>query len=168
MMFRRSNSRQSARQKNAVRRSFFTRRPIIESLERREVLSGFSTLAPAYLVPTAPSVAITPLITVGDAVPESDAATDLTDGTATAGVTTPQDGHYRMVGIPDGLGAFDNGNGTFTVLMNQEIAAGGFVRDHGANGAFVSRWVIDKSTLKVLEGDDLIKSMQLWNPTTLA
>ena len=168
MMFRRSNSSPTFRQKNAVRRTFFTRRLFIESLERREVLSGFSTLAPAYLVPTAPSVAITPLITVGDAVPESDAATDLVDGTATSGVTTPQDGLYRMVGIPDGLGAFDNGNGTFTVLMNQEIAAGGFVRDHGANGAFVSRWVIDKSTLKVLEGDDLIKSMQLWNPTTLA
>ena len=26
-----------------------------------------------------------------------------------------------MVGIPDGLGAFDNGDGTFTVLMNHEL-----------------------------------------------
>ena len=58
-----------------------------------------------------------------------------------------------MVGIPDGLGAFDNGNGTFTVLMNHEIpnsnpALAGAVRAHGANGAFVSEWVIDKTTLQ--------------------
>ncbi len=30
-------------------------------------------------------------------------------------------GGYRMVGIPDGLGAFDNGDGTFTLLMNHEL-----------------------------------------------
>ena len=30
-------------------------------------------------------------------------------------------GSYRMAGIPDGLGAFDNGDGTLTVLMNQEL-----------------------------------------------
>ena len=46
-------------------------------------------------------------------------------------------GGYKMVGIPDGLGAFDNGNGTFTVLMNHEFGSnpgGGAVRAHGANG----------------------------------
>jgi hypothetical protein len=69
---------------------------------------------------------------------------------------------YTMVGIPDGLGAFDNGNGTFTVLMNHEIsnsnpAQAGVVRAHGANGAFVSEWVIDKTTLQVLSGHDLIQ-----------
>ena len=32
-------------------------------------------------------------------------------------------GGYRMVGIPDGLGAFDNDDGTFTVLMNHELVA---------------------------------------------
>jgi hypothetical protein len=65
---------------------------------------------------------------------------------------------YTMAGIPDGLGAFDNGNGTFTVLMNHEIPGGlGAVRAHGANGAFVSEWVIDKTTLQVLSGQDLIQ-----------
>jgi hypothetical protein len=29
---------------------------------------------------------------------------------------------YRMVGIPDGMGAFDNHDGTFTLLMNHEVA----------------------------------------------
>src|SRR5436853_3692833 len=28
---------------------------------------------------------------------------------------------YKMVGVPDGLGAFDNNNGTFTLLMNHEL-----------------------------------------------
>jgi hypothetical protein len=65
---------------------------------------------------------------------------------------------YTMVGIPDGLGAFDNGNGTFTVLMNHEIPGGlGAMRAHGANGAFVSEWVIDKTTLQVQSGHDLIQ-----------
>src|SRR5437899_1176802 len=62
---------------------------------------------------------------------------------------------YTMVGIPDGLGAFDNGNGTFTVLMNHEIsnsnpALAGAVRAHGANGAFLSEWVVDTTTLQVV------------------
>jgi hypothetical protein len=72
---------------------------------------------------------------------------------------------YKMDGIPDGLGAFDNGDGTFTVLMNQEIGATsagvplGAVRDHGAAGAFVSEWVFDKTTLEVKSGHDLIQNV---------
>ncbi|MFN0021094.1 MAG: calcium-binding protein [Pirellulaceae bacterium] len=129
---------------------------MLETLERREVLSGFQTLEPAYLVATAPSVEITPLLSVGDTVSDNYAANN------GAGVSAP----YRMVGIPDGLGAFDNGNGTFTVLMNHELGnTAGIVRDHGSKGAFVSRWVIDKSTLEVLEGDDLIKQTYIWNST---
>src|SRR6185295_14996980 len=31
---------------------------------------------------------------------------------------------YKMVGLPDGLGAFDNGNGNFTLLMNHELRGG--------------------------------------------
>jgi hypothetical protein len=53
---------------------------------------------------------------------------------------------YKMAGIPDGLGAFDNGNGTFTLLMNHEIASSlGAVRGHGAKGAFISKWIINKN-----------------------
>jgi CheY-like chemotaxis protein len=76
-------------------------------------------------------------------------------------------GGYKMVGIPDGLGAFDNGNGTFTVLMNQELSAGqGAVRAHGRNGAFVSEWVFDKTTLQVLSGKDLMHDVWLYDTTT--
>ncbi|MDP2402092.1 MAG: hypothetical protein Q8M66_08940, partial [Actinomycetota bacterium] len=72
-------------------------------------------------------------------------------------------GGYTMAGIPDGLGAYDNADGTFTVLMNHEIYAApiigplGIARAHGGKGAFVSAWVIDKRTLKVISGSDLMK-----------
>ena len=73
-------------------------------------------------------------------------------------------GGIRMAGIPDGAGAFDNNDGTFTMLVGHEIAAGlGVPRAHGQNGAFVSRWVIDKATLAVRSGSDLIKNVNIWN-----
>lgn len=76
---------------------------------------------------------------------------------------------YAMVGIPDGLGAWDNGDGTITVLMNQELGSSlGVIRDHGGKGAFVSRWQVRKSDLKVLAGEDQIKDVRLWNGTAFA
>jgi hemolysin type calcium-binding protein len=76
-------------------------------------------------------------------------------------------GGYKMEGIPDGLGAFDNGDGTFTVLMNHEISPGlGIPRAHGGNGAFVSEWVFDKTTLQVLSGKDLMHDVWLYDTAT--
>ena len=101
-------------------------------------------LAAAYIVPIAPHVRVVPILTAGESV-----------------------NGYRMVGIPDGLGAFDNGDGTFTVLMNHEIMPGlGVRRAHGAAGAFVSKWIIRKSDFRVLHGEDLIRRVALWNPST--
>ena len=101
-----------------------------------------------YLVPTQTSVTFTSILTVGDSVnnkPDN---------------ITP----YRMVGIPDGTGAFDNGDGTFTVLMNHELGSGvGVVREHGAIGSFVSKWIINKNNLSVVSGADLIKDVKIWN-----
>jgi len=74
---------------------------------------------------------------------------------------------YKMTGIPDGLGAFDNGDGTFTVLMNQEIGSTlGAVRAHGAKGAYVSEWVFDKTTLEVVSAKDLIQNIYLYDAAT--
>ena len=103
---------------------------------------GPSSSQSPYLLPVAPGVMNTALLSVGDAA----------------------DNGYRMVGIPDGLGAFDNGDGTITVLMNHELRSDrGIVRAHGAKGAFVSKWIIEKKTLRVLEGSDLIKQVVLVN-----
>jgi hypothetical protein len=101
---------------------------------------GPSSSATPYLLPSVAGATTTSILTVGDSV-----------------------GGYRMAGIPDGLGAFDNGDGTFTLVANHELSAGlGAIRAHGANGAFVSRWVIDKRTLKVLSGSDQIQRVLDW------
>jgi hypothetical protein len=44
-------------------------------------------------------------------------------GVQTTALLTTQDvvAGYKMCGLADGLGAFDNGDGTFTLLMNHEI-----------------------------------------------
>ena len=74
---------------------------------------------------------------------------------------------YKMVGIPDGLGAFDNYDGTFTLLMNHELGnTQGAVRSYGSRGAFVSKWIIRKYDLAVLSGSDLTQNLKLWNTTT--
>jgi hypothetical protein len=106
----------------------------------------------AYVVPVATGVVTKAILTVGDS-PSRKA-----DGSP-----------YRMVGIPDGLGAFDNNDGTFTLLSNQELGNGvGIARAHGGKGAFVSKWTIRKSDLGVMGGSDLIQTVNLWNTTTSA
>jgi PEP-CTERM motif len=85
--------------------------------------------------------------------------------------TNPDDSinGYSMSGIPDGLGAFDNFDGTFTVLMNHEQANSvGVTRAHGSKGAFVSKWVINKSDLSVVSGTDLIQNVYGWDTTSQA
>src|SRR6266540_1809026 len=107
----------------------------------------FEPATQAYLTATAPGVVIRAIITAGESVNLKP------DGTP-----------YRFVGIPDGLGAYDNGDGTFTVLANHEIpAANGIVRAHGGKGAFVSKWTIRKPDLTVLKGEDLIQRAFLWD-----
>ncbi len=116
-----------------------------------------------YLVSTASGVITKSILTVGDSV-----------NTKPDGVTP-----YRFVGIPDGLGAFDNGDGTFTLLMNHELSGGnpaaappvaakGTARAHGSAGSFVSRWIINKSTLVVQSIQDQIPDAAhvfTWNGT---
>lgn len=107
-------------------------------------ITGPSSSQSPYLTPSGPKVKFTSILSAGD------------------------DGYgYKMVGIPDGSGAFDNEDGTFTMLLNHEIpAASGSVRSHGSTGAFVSRWVINKTDLSVIRGSDLINNVKLWNGTS--
>ncbi|MBA2253475.1 MAG: hypothetical protein H0W13_12365, partial [Nitrospirales bacterium] len=110
-------------------------------------LTGPSSSQSPYVVPEAPGVVTTSILTVGDSV------NNKPDGTA-----------YRMVGIPDGLGAYSNGNGTFTVLMNHELGqTDGVSRAHGQKGSFVSQWTIDQNTLEVRQGQDLIRNVYTYN-----
>ncbi|MEH1865488.1 MAG: esterase-like activity of phytase family protein [Nostoc sp.] len=112
----------------------------------QDTTQGPSSSATPYIIPvtSGSGVSLTSILSVGDSI-----------------------GGYKMVGIPDGLGAFDNGDGTFTLLMNHEIGNTlGVTRAHGGKGAFVSSWVINKSNLSVVSGSDLIKNVYNWNAAT--
>src|SRR5262249_16090125 len=80
-------------------------RPALDRMEARHLLTGFLTTSPAYLRPVAVGVATTPLLTTGDVVDRT-------------GVAFQQ---YRMVGIPDGLGAYQDAAGTVHLFMNHEF-----------------------------------------------
>jgi hypothetical protein len=113
--------------------------------------TGPSSSASPYVINVPATVDISSLLTVGDSVSDK------------PGSTIP----YRMVGIPDGLGAFDNYDGTFSVLINHEIApTNGVMRQHGFVGAFVSHWIIRKSDLAVLHGGDHAKQVFEWSAAT--
>jgi hypothetical protein len=112
--------------------------------------TGPSSSQSPFLMPSQPGVSFKALLTVGDSVNAKP------DGTP-----------YRMVGLPDGLGAFDNKDGTFTLLMNHELNGSvGIPRAHGAPGAFISKWIIRKRDLKVVSGEDLIRNVMVWNAAT--
>ncbi|MCC7298495.1 MAG: esterase-like activity of phytase family protein, partial [Bacteroidia bacterium] len=104
-------------------------------------ITGPSTSKSPYLRALQPDAYFTSILTAGETV-----------------------GGYKMAGIPDGAGALDNGDGTFTFYVNHEIPnSGGVVRAHGQKGAFVSQWKINKSDLSVISGTDLIKNVYLWS-----
>jgi hypothetical protein len=101
--------------------------------------TGPSSSDAPYVIPSRPGVVTKSILTVGDSA----------------------DNGYRMAGIPDGLGAFDNGDGTFTLLSDHELRpAQGIARAHGGTGAFVSKWTIDADTLQVKSGADLIQTLR--------
>ncbi|MCU1677455.1 MAG: PhoX family protein [Frankiales bacterium] len=105
------------------------------------VLNGPTTTTRPYVLPIAPGVTVASLLTVGD---------------------RPAQNGYRMVGVPDGLGAFGD-DGVATVLMNQEYGATqGTVREHGQAGSFVSRYRIDLASGEVVAGDDLANNVHYW------
>jgi hypothetical protein len=115
---------------------------------------GVTSSQRPYLVPVQPDVKIKAILTTGDS-----------PNLKPDGVTP-----YRMVGLPDGLGAYDNDDGTFTLLSNHELgtATAGIARAHGGKGAFVSKWTIRKSDFAVLKGEDLMKQVSVWNATAAA
>jgi serralysin len=114
--------------------------------------TGPSSSAAPYILAYEPNVRFTSIATVGDVIG-----------------TKPNESPYRMVGIPDGLGSWDNGDGTITVVMNHELqATAGIVRAHGATGAFVSQLVINKATLVVESAKDAITTVLLWDDLTSA
>jgi hypothetical protein len=116
----------------------------VSSTFAQTVVTGPSSAQSPYLLPVAPGYTITSILTVSQTV-----------------------GSYTAAGILDGAGAYDNNDGTFTMLINHEIGNNiGAVRAHGQSGAFVSKWIINKNTLAVVSGADLIQNVNVWNAST--
>src|SRR5262245_23182896 len=67
--------------------------------------TGFLTSIPAYTVPVGSDYTIIPILSTGDQLPR----------------TSNPAQQYKMVGIPDGLGAHANADGTITLYMNHEL-----------------------------------------------
>src|SRR5688572_7624712 len=80
----------------------------------QSLMTGPSTTTTPYMRATTINGSVTSILTAGDVV-----------------------GGYKLCGLGDGMGAFDNGGNTFTLLMNHEMGAtSGTVHAHGATGAF--------------------------------
>jgi hypothetical protein len=110
---------------------------------------GPSTATDPYVLPVAPGVSTTSLLTVDDA------------GSAANG--------YELVGIPDGQGVLAGGPG-LRLAMNHELRPDqGIPRAHGQTGAFVSDLTIDPATSQVTRGADLIRpGVRFYDYTTRA
>ncbi len=102
--------------------------------------AGFRTSVAPYARPVGSDYSVIPLLSSGDRVPRTGRLGEF----------------YQMIGIPDGLGAYENRDGTRSVLMNHElpnlslsepVPGGPLVR-----GAFVSKWVLGPDA-SVLSGD---------------
>lgn len=79
---------------------------------------------------------------------------------------------YALSGNVDGMGYLDNGDGTFTLLMNQEhynfgggeaSKAADSPRKLGNTGSFIASWRINKQTGEVISGEDFIDSIDFWD-----
>src|SRR5262249_41156250 len=102
--------------------------------------SGFLTTVIPYTVPVGSDYTITPLLSTGDRVPR----------------TSNPSQQYQMVGIPDGLGLYLNGDGTATLYMNPDSGANSSsepIIGHPLNrGAIVSKLILAADG-SILSGD---------------
>lgn len=91
---------------------------------------GFVTSAKPYTVPVGSEYQVVPILSVGDQVQE----------------TSDPSKRYQMVGIPDGLGAFANPDGTVSLLMNHEfnknVSSQPTIGGPAYRGAFISRFIL--------------------------
>ena len=128
---------------------------LLASTAVAQVTQSPTSSATPYVRPVAGGAALSvvSILTVGDSV------NFRADG------VTP----YRMAGIPDGMGAYDNGDGTMTLFVNHEhtTTANGINHAHQpagtVGGSYVSRWIVKTTPgadfLRVTNGQDLMTSI---------
>lgn len=117
---------------------------ICGSAMAQSLITGPSTTTTPYMYSTVAGGTIVSILTAGDAV-----------------------GGYTLGGLGDGMGVIENGGTTYTLLINHEAGnTVGAVRAHGSIGAWVSKWVINKTNFQVVSGSDLIQNVKIWTGTT--
>lgn len=99
--------------------------------------TGFRTSVHPYAVPVGSDYSIIPLLSVGERVPRTSNPEQL----------------FQMIGIPDGLGAHKNRDGTTTVFMNSELV--NLVRSEPIVGAPLSRGAIVSKLILAPDGSVL-------------
>jgi len=89
-------------------------------------------------------------------------------------------GGKTVMGVPDGMGAYKNKDGTITLLSNHEISAGAYLsggqtsddfasrteRAYGGAGAQVSKYTIKPSTMQVTKVEEGIKKVMWYDYNT--
>lgn len=95
--------------------------------------SSAAALTPVkpYLVSLDPAYEVVPILSVGERMPDTDDPSR----------------EYQMVGIPDGMGAHDNGDGTHTLYLSYELTGPTLAEPHVGGplqrGSYVSQYVVD-------------------------
>ena len=130
---------------------------LLASTAVAQVTQSPTSSATPYVLPVAGGgvLSVVSFMTVGDSV------------NLRADGVTP----YRMAGIPDGMGAYDNGDGTMTLFVTHEhtATANGINHAHQpagvVGGSYVSRWIVKTTPgadfLRVTDGQDLMTSIAL-------
>ena len=93
------------------------------------------------------------------------------DGATLAVIATTGDTISNEVlrGVPDGMGAIKNADGTLTLLSNHEISTGADIankKDTGTWASSISKMTFDPATKKITKMENWMKSMSYYNYTT--
>ena len=108
--------------------------------------SAHAADAPVYLISASDGAALTVIATTGDTISGE-----------------------VLRGIPDGMGALKNADGTLTLLSNHEISTGADVpnkKDTGTWGSSISKMTFDPATKKITKLENWMKGMSYYNYTT--
>jgi phosphodiesterase/alkaline phosphatase D-like protein/2',3'-cyclic-nucleotide 2'-phosphodiesterase (5'-nucleotidase family) len=129
--------------------------PTIQASDPRYQPSGDGRISfgGQYVKPTTPGVQFDALLTVGE----------------TTGRTSDFDQDFRMVGIPDGLGAYRADDGNVRLFMNHElnndVVSAPIVGSAPYTGSIISEFVLGGGTPGVQSGDLAFEDVYAWDGT---
>jgi hypothetical protein len=110
------------------------------------VQSAYAAEAPVYLISASDGAALTVIATTGDTISGE-----------------------VLRGIPDGMGALKNADGTLTLLSNHEISTSADIankKDTGTWASSISKMTFDPATKKITKMENWMKNMSYYNYTT--